>query len=94
MKDICWGKLYNTDTADLVASNRYWDGHNWERKGRNRYLYKTKKGNFFLQETTLWQGEKDRIEPITQTDAESYYEDLSEKEMEFSEAFGREPEEG
>jgi hypothetical protein len=94
MKQIIDGKLYDTDTATLLASNRYWDGHNFERQGRNTYLYKTSKGNFFLHNTTMWEGEHDTIEVIDESAAKEMYENLYEKEVEYQEAFGVEPEEG
>ena len=28
-------KRYSTETATLIADDEYWDGHNWERRGRN-----------------------------------------------------------
>jgi hypothetical protein len=59
MKEICGGKLYDTKTATLIASKRYWDGRNFERRGRNTYLYRTKRGNYFSYHTTCWQGEID-----------------------------------
>jgi len=93
IKQVIDGKLYNTETATLLASNHVWDGHNWERQGRNRFLYKTKKGNFFLYNTTLWQGEIDYIEAISEASAKQYYEELPETVAEYETAFGIAPEE-
>lgn len=93
MRQIIDGKRYDTDKAQEVASDRYWDGNNWERQGRNTYLFKTEKGNFFLHRTTLWQGEMDSIEAITKEEAKGWYEMLPEHEMEYEEAFGEPPEE-
>jgi len=93
MEQIIDGKKYSTETADLVASDRYWDGSNFERSGRNTYLYKTKKGSYFLYRFTQWQGERDGLEAISEEEARQYYEQLPEQEMEYSEAFGEEPEE-
>lgn len=93
MKAIIDGKLYDTDKADLVASDRYWDGSNWERSGRNTMLYKTAKGAFFLHRTTQWQGERETIEALTEEEAKGWYERLPEYEFAFAEAFGAEPEE-
>ncbi len=93
MKRVINGMVYNTETATLVAHDRYWDGSNWERHGRNTRLYKTAKGNFFLHHTTLWQGEIDRIEPLFADEAKAHYEQLPEQEMEYEEAFGESPEE-
>ena len=92
MQEIIGGKRYDTETALCIADNNYWDGHNWERGGRNRYLYKTAKGNFFLHDVSQWQGELDRITAITAAEAEVYYEQLPEKNVEFKTAFDREPE--
>jgi hypothetical protein len=93
MKQIVGGKLYDTEKAKLIASNRYWDGHNFERNGRNTFLYKTPKGNFFLHHTTCWQGERDYIEPVSLQRAKEMYEQLPEVEVEYEEAFGTPPEE-
>jgi predicted metallo-beta-lactamase superfamily hydrolase len=93
MEQIIDGKKYSTGKADLVASDRYWDGSNFERSGRNTFLYKTKKGSFFLYHATQWQGEREHIEAITEEEARQYYEQLPEQEMTYSEAFGQEPEE-
>ena len=29
MKEIVNGKMYDTETAKEVASDKYWDGHNY-----------------------------------------------------------------
>lgn len=93
MKQIIDGKEYNTETADQVASDYYWDGSNWDRHGRSTYLYKTKKGAFFVAHETRWQAERDHIEAISIDEAKRQYEALPEHDVEFSEAFGEEPEE-
>ena len=93
MKQIIDGRLYDTEKAELVTSNHFWDGSNWERDGRNTYLYKTTKGAFFLHHTTLWQGCRDSIVTLTESEARAHYEHLPEYEMTYVEAFGEEPEE-
>jgi hypothetical protein len=93
MKQIINGKQYDTDKADLVASDRYWDGSNWERNGRNTYLYRTKRGNYFAHYTTCWQGERNSIAALTIEEAKDLFENLPEQEMTFEEAFGVAPEE-
>jgi hypothetical protein len=85
--EIIGRKRYSTETATLLAGNDYWDGHNWERNGRNTFLYRTPKGNYFLLIMTCWQGERDRIEPLTLNDALRYWEGLSERRVSFEEAF-------
>ena len=91
MEQIVNGLKYDTEKAARVASDRYWDGRNWERSGRNTYLYKTPNGRFFLHHTTLWVNERDHIEAITIEEAQQYYEDLSEHDVDYAEAFGEEP---
>ena len=93
MKQIIDRKVYDTETATLIASNRFWDGSNFERSGRNTYLYKTTKGSFFSYHTTQWQGERDSIEALTVDEAKSLYEDLPEHEADYESAFGEKPEE-
>ena len=93
MRRIIDKKQYDTETAILIADDRYWDGHGWERGCRNKYLYKTKKGNYFLMITTLWAGERDYLESLSKEAAKKYYENLPEHEMEWEAAFGEPPEE-
>jgi hypothetical protein len=93
MKQVINRKVYDTKTATLVASDRFWDGSNWERHGRNTYLYKTAKGNFFAYHTTQWQGERDSIEALTVDEAKDLYERLPEHDLDFEAAFGEKPEE-
>jgi len=81
------GKKYRTETATVLAHDCYWDGHNFERHGRNTWLLRTPKGRYFLQQQSLWQGERDYIEPVGKEEAMRWYEDLPEKEVEFEEAF-------
>lgn len=88
MTEVIAGKKYSTDTAKIVAHDAYWDGSNHERSGRNTYLYKTRKGSFFLLNLTQWQGERDNIEPLSKEQAREFWDDLREKEMTYEEAFG------
>lgn len=79
---------YDTERATLVAGDDYWDGHNYERRGRNRFLYRTPAGRYFLQHRTCWSGEQDRLEPITEAEAlHLYSEELTERRLGFGEAF-------
>jgi len=88
MEKIINKRRYSTRTATLIASDCYWDGHNCERRGRNHFLYRTPKGNHFLVTQTLWQGEQDQLEPISEEEAIALYEgDLSEHYMGYEEAF-------
>jgi hypothetical protein len=81
-------KRYSTETAKLIASDSYWDGHNFERHGRNTFLYRAPNGAYFSVNLTQWQGEQDTLSPLTQEEALELYEGpLSEHEVEYAEAF-------
>ncbi|MGA3116895.1 MAG: hypothetical protein ABSF90_20945 [Syntrophobacteraceae bacterium] len=89
MRKIINGKVYDTDTAQIMASDRYWDGNNMERNGRNQYLYVTPRGAFFSYRFTMWQGELDSITPLDKGDAKSLYEKLPEQDIEaYTRRFG------
>lgn len=87
MKEVISGIRYDTEKAVIIADNCYWDGHNFERSGRNAFLYKTPKGRYFIVRQTLWQGERDYLEPLSLKEAIELYESLPEKNVEFEEAF-------
>ena len=81
-------KRYSVETAELVAGDDYWDGHNFERGGTNMFLYKTKKGAWFTVVLTQWEGKSDRLTPISEDEAIRLYESiLSEHEIPYEEAF-------
>ena len=85
---IVGGMKYDTQTATLLASDRYWDGSNFERSGRNTYLYRTPNGNFFTVNTTKWQGERDTLLPVSQEEAVDLFEEsLPEHYVQYHEAF-------
>jgi len=87
MKQVISGIKYDTEKAVIIADDCYWDGHNWERNGRNTFLYKTQNGRYFVVRQTLWQGERDQLEPLTIDEAIMLYGQLPEKYIEFEEAF-------
>ena len=91
MTKVIEGKKYDTDTAQLIAHDHFWDGSNWERHGRNQYLYRTKKGAFFQVSETCWQGERDELIAVGVEEAKRIYEELPELELDYAEAFGVEP---
>ena len=81
-------KKYSTETATLIASDEYWDGSNFERSGRNCFLYRTPNDAYFTVNLTQWQGERDTLTPITQDEAIDLFENsLTEHEVKYSEAF-------
>jgi hypothetical protein len=87
MTEVIDRKRYSVATATLVAGNDYWDGHNFERQGRNTFLYRTPKGAYFAVYMTCWQGEHDSIQPLTLDEAIEHYECLTECRLTFEEAF-------
>ncbi len=81
-------KRYDVATATLLAGNDYWDGHNFERHGRNTWLYRTPKGRYFRVTFTQWQGEQDSLEPVDLDEAISLFEGpLTEQRVTYQEAF-------
>ena len=81
-------KKYSVKTSTLIAHDAFWDGNNWERSGRNRFLYRTPRGNYFVVTLTQWQGEFNSLEPVDQETAISLYEtDLTEHTEEYETAF-------
>ncbi len=78
---------FTTEGATLLAGDDYWDGHNHERRGRNTFLYRTANGNYFAVHQTCWQGEHDRLQPLSQDEAIGLFENLHVKRVEFEEAF-------
>lgn len=93
MRRVVGGQRYNVGTATLLASDVYWDGSNYDRGGRNTFLYRTRGGAFFEVGLTMWQGERDTLEPLSQEDAQRLYEKLPEHEVEYEQAFDAEVEE-
>lgn len=87
MTEVIDRKRYSTDTATLLAGNDHWDGHNFERHGRNTFLYRGKSGAFFAVHQTCWQGERNHLEPLDVDSAMELYQSLSDRRVEFEEAF-------
>ena len=81
-------RRYSVKTATLIASDAFFDGSNWERRGRNTFLYRTPKDAYFVVSLTQWQGERDSLEPVTEDAAIELYEGaLCEHELDYEEAF-------
>lgn len=87
MTEVIDRKRYDVKKSVLLAGNDYWDGHNWERSGTQRFLYKTLNGRYFEVNLTQWQGEQDSITPLSEDEAYDSFESLSEKRVSFAEAF-------
>ena len=81
-------RRYNVSTATLLAADDYWDGHNFERSGRNTFLYRTPLGAYFTVTLTKWQGEQDSLDPVTESEAIDLFENsLTEHAVTYAEAF-------
>ena len=83
MNWVVAGKRYRTDKATLVAHDAYWNNYNWEQGGRNTFLFRTSRGNFFAQHQTLAPGEADNIKPLEISEAMHLYQSLHKKEVPF-----------
>ena len=91
LSEVISGVRYTVGTASLLASNEYWDGHNWERGGRNTHLYRSPKGYYFAAHTSQWQDETSYIETLTTGRAQELFEDLREHEVDYDIAFPETP---
>ena len=81
-------KKYSVKTATLLASDSYWDGHNFERHNRNTFLYRTPNGAYFTVNLTQWEGEQNSLDPVTLEEAIGLFEGrLTEHEVLYAEAF-------
>lgn len=79
---------YSTATAELIAGDDYWDGHNFERSGTNRFLYRTPRGRYFTVSLTQWRGGQDTLTPVSLDEAiEEYERHLTEHYVEYAAAF-------
>jgi len=87
LERIVGRKVYRTQGARVLAHDAWWDGHNWERRGRNTWLLRTPNGAYFSQTQSQWQGEQDAIHPLSQDEAIMLYEQMPEQEVAFEEAF-------
>jgi hypothetical protein len=83
-------KRYSTATATLLCGNDWWDGHNHERSGRQRFLYRAPKGSLFFVNLTCWQGEASEIQPADEDEALGFFETCARHEsndLDFDAAF-------
>ena len=91
MSKVISGKKYSVKTATLLASDEYWDGHDFERSGTNTFLYRAPRGAFFQVRLTQWQGHADAITPLTIKEAKELYDNLREHEVYWETAFNETP---
>lgn len=81
------GVRYNVGDSIALAHDYYFDGHSFERKFRNTWLYRTQDKRYFLVHLSLWPNEDDYVEPVTEGDAYFIYEKLPVKEESIEVAF-------
>lgn len=64
--------LYDTGESTAIANNFYSDGVHKYNDGRARELYVDSEGRYFFAEYSENDGEKDRINPVSGTDAAEF----------------------
>lgn len=75
---IIGGRRYNVATATLIAGDDWWDGHNHERGGLQRFLYRTARGAWFFADLSQWTGTaRQAIIPATQDEAIEFFESVA-----------------
>lgn len=84
MRKIIDRKVYDTSTATVICRSGQL---NVDGCTRSATLFKTKKGNFFILNETMWQGEHDSITVLTENEAADFYENCAETFMFFEKAF-------
>ena len=85
---VLGGVCYSVGKSTLLADDAWWDGHNFERHGRNSFLYRSPGGRYFIVTLSCWQGERDALMPIEEADAIDLYENvLTEHYVTHTEAF-------
>jgi hypothetical protein len=79
---------YDVQKAELLAGDDFWDGHNFERHGRNCFLYQSPGGRYFTVRLTQWQGEQDTLDPLSIDEAIQLYKGpLTEHRVDYQAAF-------
>lgn len=81
------GKRYRTDKATLIAHDAYWNGYSCEQGGRNTFLFRTPRHEYFAQYQSMLPGETNRIAPLGTDEAVALYQALRKKEVPFRVAF-------
>jgi hypothetical protein len=62
-------------------------GRGWGRLGWQAFLFRTPKGNYFVQLQSTWPGERDRLFPLSRDEAMRLHGELPEKRVSFEQAF-------
>ena len=81
MKKVINGKMYNTDTAEMIYSLPSW-------KDTGHDMYKKKTGEFFIYCWSKWSGHEPHIEPLTEERAKELCEVYLDGD-EYEEVFGK-----
>ena len=85
--EIRAGLRYDTAAATLIAGDDWHDGHNFEREGRNRFLYRTAAGRYFLAYQSTRPGEPDSVSPVNVDVAIAAFDALRQHRCTWEEAF-------
>jgi len=92
MKKVVNGKVYNTETSELVASSGFVRCYSMQ-DNHERDVYKTKKGNFFeVYSRYVWHGNsagyQTDIFPICEDRAKELFESYDGDPEKYAEVFG------
>ena len=74
LSQVIGRKRYSTETAILISGDDYFDGRNYERNGRNTFLYRTPKGSYFAAHLTGCQGENNYLQALSEEEAITLFE--------------------
>lgn len=66
--------IYDTAMSDALANSFYADGVNEYNDGKALELYIDREGRYFFAEYSSWEGVKDRITPVSASDAAAFIE--------------------
>lgn len=81
-------RVHTVRSAMLLAGDDYWDGRGWDRKGRNRFVFRTGDGAYLLHLRTIWPHEIDGYsEYICPEEARLEFIRLKNKRVRFDVAF-------
>ena len=79
VKRMVDGVTYDTSYSEALANNFFADGKNKYNDGRARELYIDSEGRYFFAEYSENNGTKDRINPVSASDAAEFLERYLEK---------------
>jgi hypothetical protein len=88
MKKVLDGKLYDTETATLLADDQYaTSASDRFNRGRATLLYRTPNGRYFVLHETIWEKERDTILSLDPDEARELFESLPNENVDYEVAF-------